>query len=96
MLCGREVSRLSDTADDAVEESCLISDIDNAWISRVEGCVLIVERWLLGRLRHRTFYSLAELSAAVADLMTRLNEERVIRRAAAPGASFWRNSTDRS
>ena len=48
--------------------------------AKVEGCVLIVERWLLGRLRHRTFYSLAELNAAIADLMRRLNEERVIRR----------------
>ena len=27
--------------------------------------MLIVERWLLGRLRHRRFYSLAELNAAI-------------------------------
>ncbi len=46
--------------------------------AKVEGCVLIVERWLLGRLRHRTFHSLAELNAAIADLMRRLNEGRVI------------------
>lgn len=48
--------------------------------AKVEGCVLIVERWLLGRLRHRIFYSLAELNAAITDLMRRLNEERIIRR----------------
>src|SRR3981189_1183980 len=44
--------------------------------AKVEQAVLIVERWLLGRLRHRTFYSLAEVNAAITDLMTHLNEER--------------------
>ncbi len=34
----------------------------------------------LGRLRHRTFYSLAEVNAAIGELMTHLNEERPIRR----------------
>ena len=48
--------------------------------AKVEQAVLIVERWLLGRLRHRTFYSLAEVNAAIGDLMTHLNEERPIRR----------------
>ena len=42
--------------------------------------VLIVERWLLGRLRHRTFYSLAEVNAAIGELLTHLNEEHRIRR----------------
>jgi transposase len=48
--------------------------------AKVEQAVLIVERWLLGRLRHRTFYGLADVNAAIADLMTHLNEERPIRR----------------
>ena len=48
--------------------------------AKVEQAVLIVERWLLGRLRHRTFYSLAEVNAAIGELMTQLNEERPIRR----------------
>jgi transposase len=48
--------------------------------AKVEQAVLIVERWLLGRLRHRTFYSLAEVNAAIDELMTHLNEERPIRR----------------
>jgi transposase len=48
--------------------------------AKVEQAVLIVERWLLGRLRHHTFYSLAEVNAAIADLMTHLNEARPIRR----------------
>jgi len=41
---------------------------------------LIVERWLIGRLRHRTFRSLAEVNAALGDLMTGLNDVRPIRR----------------
>ena len=48
--------------------------------AKVEQAVLMVERWLLGRLRHRTFHSLAEVNAAITELMTRLNEERPIRR----------------
>ena len=48
--------------------------------AKVEAAVLIVERWLLGRLRHRRFYSLAELNAAIGELLHQLNEERPIRR----------------
>src|SRR6478736_6895086 len=48
--------------------------------AKVEACVLIVERWLIGRLRDRRFYGLAELNAAIGELLKRLNEERPIRR----------------
>jgi transposase len=48
--------------------------------AKVEQAVLIVERWLLGRLRHRIFHSLAEVNAALADLMHDLNEVRPLRR----------------
>jgi transposase len=48
--------------------------------AKVEQAVLIVERWLLGRLRHRIFYGLVEVNAAIADLMKHLNEVRPIRR----------------
>jgi transposase len=48
--------------------------------AKVEQAVLIVERWLLGRLRHRIFYGLADVNAAIADLMMHLNEVRPIRR----------------
>src|ERR1700756_3103124 len=48
--------------------------------AKVEAAVLIVERWLLGRLRHRTFYSLAELNQAIAELLHHLNDVRSIRR----------------
>ena len=39
----------------------------------------IVERWLLGRLRHRRFHSLAEVDAAIAELLVQLNDQRVLR-----------------
>ena len=48
--------------------------------AKVEAAVLIVERWLLGRLRHRIFYSLSEANAAIAELLTYINEVRPIRR----------------
>jgi transposase len=48
--------------------------------AKVEAAVLIIERWLLGKLRHRRFYSLAELNAAIDELLHQLNEERPIRR----------------
>lgn len=48
--------------------------------AKVEAAVLIAERWLLGRLRHRIFYSLAELNAAIRELLADLNDCRVLRR----------------
>lgn len=48
--------------------------------AKVEQAVLVVERWLLGRLRHRVFHSLAEVNAAIGELLKRLNEEQPIRR----------------
>ena len=41
--------------------------------AKVEAGVLIVERWILARLRNRTFFSLGELNAAIAALLARLN-----------------------
>jgi transposase len=41
--------------------------------AKVEVAVLIVERWILARLRHRRFFSLAELNAAIAELLAALN-----------------------
>jgi transposase len=48
--------------------------------AKVEAAVLIVERWLLGRLRNHCFYSLAELNQAIGELLYQLNEVRPIRR----------------
>ena len=42
--------------------------------SKVEVAVQIVERWILAALRHREFFSLAELNAAIAELLPALNE----------------------
>jgi transposase len=41
--------------------------------AQVETGVLVVERWILARLRNRTFFSLAELNQAIALLLERLN-----------------------
>jgi len=42
--------------------------------AKVECGVLIAERWILAALRHRKFFSLGELNAAIAVLLKRLNE----------------------
>jgi transposase len=41
--------------------------------AKVENAVLIIERWILARLRHYTFIGLAELNAAIAKLLQELN-----------------------
>jgi transposase len=48
--------------------------------AKVEAAVRIVERWLLGRMRHRVFYSLADVNAAIVELLVDLNDTRVLRR----------------
>jgi len=42
--------------------------------AKVEVAVQIVERWILARLRHQTFFALAELNQAIAALLPDLNE----------------------
>lgn len=41
--------------------------------AKVEGAVLIAQRWILAALRNRTFFSLAELNAAIRELLPALN-----------------------
>ena len=41
--------------------------------AKVEVGVQIVERWILAALRHRTFFSLAELNHAIAERLEWLN-----------------------
>lgn len=48
--------------------------------AKVEAAVLIMERWILGRLRHQRFYSLEELNTAIRSLLVRVNDELPIRR----------------
>lgn len=40
---------------------------------KVEVAVQVVERWILARLRHHTFFSLAELNQAISSLLEYLN-----------------------
>jgi transposase len=48
--------------------------------AKVENGMLIAKRWILAVLRHRTFYSLAELNTAIRECLERLNT-RPLRRA---------------
>ncbi len=41
--------------------------------AKVEAGVLLVERWILARLRHQSFFSLAELNQVIAQLLADLN-----------------------
>jgi transposase len=43
--------------------------------SKVEVSVQIVERWILARLRHHTFFSLAELNQCIRALLEELNQK---------------------
>lgn len=45
--------------------------------ARVEAAVLLAERWILAVLRHRTFFSLAELNVAIRELTRQLNERPI-------------------
>lgn len=47
--------------------------------AKVEVAVQIAERWILARLRHETFFSLAALNARIAALLTDLNARRMRR-----------------
>lgn len=47
--------------------------------AKVEAAVLVAERWILARLRHQQFFSLAELNERIAELCEELNQ-RVMRR----------------
>ena len=41
--------------------------------AKVEVGVQIAQRWILARLRHRQFFSLADLNAAIGELLEQLN-----------------------
>src|SRR6185295_10811923 len=43
--------------------------------AKVETAVLIVQRWILAKLRNRTFFELDELNRAVAELLEELNHK---------------------
>jgi len=43
--------------------------------AKAEAGVLLVERWIMARLRHQTFFSLAELNQCIRALLTELNQK---------------------
>ena len=45
--------------------------------AKVEAGVLLVERWILARLRHQSFFSLSDLNAAITVCLERLNTRLV-------------------
>ena len=42
--------------------------------AKVEVAVQVATRWIIAKLRHRRFFSLAELNAAISDLLAQLND----------------------
>ena len=48
--------------------------------SKVEVAVQIVERWIMARLRHTTFYSLKQLNQHIAELLQDLNNRQMKKR----------------
>ncbi|SRR5712691_549802 len=48
--------------------------------AKVENAVGVVERWILAALRHRKFFSVAELNEAIEELLNRLNQRRFRKR----------------
>jgi transposase len=61
--------------------------------AKVEAAVLIVERWILARLRNQRFFSIAELNVAVRILLDELNA-RIMRKLGASRREFF-ESIDR-
>src|SRR2546423_1143352 len=61
--------------------------------AKVEAAVLIVERWILARLRNQRFFSLGELNAAIRILVDELNA-RLMRKLGASRREFF-ESIDR-
>jgi transposase len=47
--------------------------------AKVENGVLIAQRWILAVLRHRVFYSVAEMNAAIRELLQKLNDRKLIK-----------------
>lgn len=44
--------------------------------AKVEAAVLLATRWIVAKLRNRTFFTLAELNVAITECVTALNERR--------------------
>jgi transposase len=44
--------------------------------AKAESAILLVERWILAALRHRTFFGLVALNQAIRELLERLNQRK--------------------
>ncbi|MBX3278270.1 MAG: transposase [Acidobacteria bacterium] len=51
------------------------SQLTTFYKAKVEAGVQLVERWILARLRKRTFFSLGDLNEAISELLARLNDK---------------------
>ncbi len=56
--------------------------------AKVEAMVLVAQRWILARLRKRTFFDLVELNAAIRDLLEQLNT-RPMQKIGASRRELW-------
>jgi transposase len=56
--------------------------------AKVEGGVLLVERWIVAALRHRRFFSLSELNQAIRELLEKLNQ-RLFRKRSGSRATLF-------
>src|SRR5947209_20521768 len=56
--------------------------------AKVEGAVLIIERYVLARLRNRRFFSLVELNAAIGEIVADLNA-KIMRKLAVSRAELF-------
>jgi len=56
--------------------------------AKVENGVLVVERWIVAALRHRKFFSLAELNRAIHELLQKLNQRPFRKRSGCRASLF--------
>jgi hypothetical protein len=77
LLTGHRVERVDNAHREAALHTPQSTMVSKA---KVEATVLIMERWLLWRLRNQIFYALAELNSAIRTLLVKINDDRPIRR----------------
>ncbi|MEZ8424041.1 IS21 family transposase, partial [Vibrio splendidus] len=56
--------------------------------AKAENAVLLVERWIMMRLRHQTFHTFKELNLAIRELMNELNQRKMKQYCASRQALF--------
>lgn len=64
--------------------------------AKAEAGVLIVERWILARLRNHTFFSLSELNREIRRLCSELNDRPFQKLAGTRRSTAWCGSVSRS